>query len=148
MGGFNLKNPVAKFEYGNIKSTASKVVYGNSLFLVFFPKSICQRCCSGFIYNTLYIQPGNSACILSSLALTVVKICRYSYNRFLYLFAKIIFSCFLHFLKYHGGYLLWGVLLIMGFYPYFTAGGLACMVRYHLYFRRYLRKLASHESLY
>ena len=101
VGSQYFNDPVADFYNGNVKSTASQVVYHNLLFF-FIVKAISQRSRCGFVDDTLNIKPCNFACILGSLALCVVKVSRYSDNRFCNLFSQIALSVCFQLLEDHG----------------------------------------------
>ena len=101
----DLYDAVSDIYYGYIEGTASKVVYHYLLFL-FILKSVSKGCCRRLVYDTLYVKSCYLARILCSLTLSVVEVCRYSYDCLAYLLSKIALGVSLKLLEYHCRYLL------------------------------------------
>ena len=97
---FYFKYAVTQFKNGNIECTATQIVNGNRLVLfLILIKTECQRSSSRFVDNALYVKTGDFSGIFCCLALRIIKISRNSNYSFRNRLAKIIFRCFLHFLK-------------------------------------------------
>src|SRR5690606_5510393 len=91
------------------KRTSTQVKYGYLMVLTTFIQAICEGRCGRLVYDTANSQPGDFTCFFGSLALCVVKICRYRDYGFGHFLAQVIFSGLFHFLKDHGGNFLGGI---------------------------------------
>ena len=109
VGRFYFKYTVSKFQDRNIKCSATKVKHCNFHILRCLIQTICQRCCSWFVYDTTNIKSCNLSCFFSSLTLRLAEVGRNCNNGICYLLSKVIFGSFLHFLKYHSRNLLWSI---------------------------------------
>src|SRR5437764_871180 len=80
IGTLYFKYAITQLEYGNIKRTATKVKHGNLRVFMLLIKAVSQ--CSGgrLINNPANIQARNLTGFLSSLALSIIKVCRYGNN--------------------------------------------------------------------
>ncbi len=69
IGGFHFKDPIAKFEDGDIESTATQVEHSNFHVLVHLVQTIGKRCSGRLINDPAHFQTGNFAGFLGCLAL-------------------------------------------------------------------------------
>src|SRR5262249_32829780 len=83
----HLKNPIFKFQNGDIEGAASKIINRNNC-LVPFVNAICKRRCSRLIHDPQYIQTRHVPSVLCGLSLSVIEVCRNSDHSLKDLFAK------------------------------------------------------------
>ena len=71
VGRLNLEHTVAELKDGDIKGTATEVIYGHLHTLVLLVKTIGKRCSRRLVDDTLNIKTGNLTGFLGSLTLRV-----------------------------------------------------------------------------
>ena len=146
--GFHLKDPITKFQDGDIKSATAEVEDRNLDVLILLVKSVC-KCGSRWLINDAFdIQSGNLAGFFGSLALGIVEVCRYRYHGISELLAKVIFCGLFHFLKDHRTNLRWGVDSV----THFNTGSVVITFYdfewNHLHFLSHFVVEAAHKTLY
>ena len=83
---------IAKFEDRDIKRTTTKVEDSNCLVsLTFFVESVCKRCSSWLVDDSLHFKTGNLTSVFSSLSLCIVKVSRHCNDSFGYILAEVLF---------------------------------------------------------
>ena len=135
--GKNFNNAVADLDDRHIKSTAAKVIY-HDLLLFLIVKSISQGCCRRLVDDTFYIQARDLSCVLGSLTLCVIEVCRYGDDSLCHLFSQISFCVCFQLLQDHCGDLLRRILLVIDRYS---------VIRAHLSFNRRNGSLCICNSL-
>ena len=96
----NFYNLVTNLNNRDIKCSASKVIYKNFLWLTII-KSICKCSRRRFINYTQNIKSCYSSRILCGLSLSIIKICRNSYNSICNLFSCKLFCIIFQFSQNH-----------------------------------------------
>ena len=110
VGGQNLGNAVAHLDDGHIEGAAAQIV-DHDLLVFFLIDAICQRSGSRLVDDTLDVQACNGACVLGSLTLAVVEVCRNGNDSLGNRLAQISLGISLQLLQDHGADLLGSVLL-------------------------------------
>ena len=110
-----LDNAVADLDDRHIESTAAQVVYHDFL-LFFIVQAVCKGCRRRLVDDTFYIQPGDLSCVLGSLSLGVIEICRNSDDCFRHFLAQIILRVCFQLLQDHSGDLLRRIFLAVDLY--------------------------------
>ena len=110
VGGQNLGNAVAHLDDGHIEGAAAQIV-DHDLLVFFLIDAICQRSGSRLVDDTLDVQACNGACVLGSLTLAVVEVCRNGNDSLGNRLAQISLGVSLQLLQDHGADLLGSVLL-------------------------------------
>src|SRR5260370_28859570 len=100
IGSLDFNEAFATPQNGDIEGATAKVVHGDGLVLLFV-ESISKGSRGGLIDDALHVETGNLASILRRLALSVVKVCRYRDDGFVYLLAEIVFCGRLQLLQDH-----------------------------------------------
>src|SRR3990172_8570563 len=145
----DLKHTLADIKHRYVECAAAKIINSNGLILLFI-QSISKRRCCRLVYNPLYIKACYLSRILCRLSLTVVKICRHSYNSLCNSLAEICLGSLFKLLQYKRRNLRRGVSL-------FHIGNinnspavfiLYHLIRNHLHLFGYFIIISSHKSLY
>ena len=110
VGGQNLGNAVAHLDDGHIEGAAAQIV-DHDLLVFFLIDAICQRSGSRLVDDTLDVQACNGACVLGSLTLAVVEVCRNGNDSLGNRLAQISLGISLQLLQDHSADLLGSVLL-------------------------------------
>ena len=93
---------VTQFQDGHIEGAAAEVIDQDGLVIGLV--DAVSQCSSGrFIDDTLYIQTGDTACILRGLTLGIVEVGRDRDDGFRHFFTQIPFCITLHLFEDHGG---------------------------------------------
>ena len=74
IGCQNFKNAIINGQDRDIKSTTTQIKDENVEFTSLFVKTVRNGSSRGFIDDTSDSKPGNSACILGSLSLSIVEV--------------------------------------------------------------------------
>ena len=110
------KYAVAQFQNGYVESTTAQVIYQNLVRSFFLVKTICQRCSSRLVDDSLYFQTCNFTCILSCLLLGIGEVSRNSDNCLRHFFAQISLCIRLQLGKDHCRNILRRIFLAVDFY--------------------------------
>ena len=75
VGRFHFYNRITNFQDGDIKRTATEVVYRNNL-VVFLVEPVRQRCSRRLVDDALDVEARDLTRILGCLTLSIVEVCR------------------------------------------------------------------------
>src|SRR5699024_7502957 len=84
IGGFYLKNSISKLQNRDVKSTASKVIYDDSLILMSFVQPVSECGSSRLVDDSFDFQSGYFSGLLCGLSLRIIEVGRYRYYCFSY----------------------------------------------------------------
>ena len=143
----DFKNASTEFKNRDIKSTSTKVKYGNFHIFISFVNSIRQCGSSWLVDNTANIKSGNLSCFFCCLSLRVWEVSRHRYNSICNFLSKVVFCCFFHLLKYHCRYFLRCVFASFNFHTW-IATFIYHRKRYSCCFFCTLLICFTHETLY
>ena len=148
VGRFYLEYAVAKFKNRYIEGTAAKVEYRNLRFLGLLVQTVCQRSGRRLVYDSPYLEARNLACLLSSLSLRVVEVCRHCDDSLCNLLSEIILCSLFHLLKNHCRYLLRRIQSSVDVYSRGVIVTFYNFIGDSFYLFSYLIVSLAHESLY
>src|SRR5215216_3145795 len=114
--GLDLEDPLAEFQDGDVKRTATQVKDEDGLVL-FLVHTVGKRRRGRLINDALDVQPGDPASVLGRLALGVLEVRGYRDDGLADLLAQVLFGIPLELLEDHRGDLGWRVLLVVDHYP-------------------------------
>ncbi len=114
-GRKNFDNAVADLKDGDVEGAAAEVV-DHDLLIAFLIETVCECRCGRLVYDTLYVQSCNAACVLGCLTLCVGEVCRNGDDRFGHGLTEVALGVGLELLKDHGGDLLRSVCLVVDIY--------------------------------
>ena len=72
----NFENAIINGEEGNVESTTTKIIDNDLRLSALLVKTVGDSGCGGFVDDTKNLETGDGACVLGSLTLGVVEVCR------------------------------------------------------------------------
>ena len=146
VGGAHFENTVAKLEDRDVESTAAEVVDGD-FFVLLLVETVGQRSGSRFVDDAADFESGDTAGVLSGLALTVIKVGRYGDDRFGNGLAEGRVGSGLELGQDHRGDFRRRIRLVIDLDVGIAIGGGDCGVRHQVDLVLHLVELASDEAL-
>ena len=146
IGCLDFDDAFANFQNRDIERTAAEIVDRNDLVLLLV-QAICQSRSRWLINDTEYIQPGDLACVLGRLALSIIEVRRNGDDRLINLLSQIVLSGRLQFLKNHRGNLRRRIFLARNVDADISVLSLPYLVGHHFHFFVHFFETPAHESL-